>query len=145
LCSFTKLAGFIYSYESQLCHFAMDNSRVLPSLLVLEPQSAAPCTEVTVGHTRIQWQIPWFSMHPVQVTQRKVCSSVLGHERCEYKSQLSMNIMTHARKNIVSHFGKHNRRGLKIHTYISLTLYPRKVSRGILDILPRRPRFTKIT
>jgi hypothetical protein len=33
-----------------------------------------------------------------------------------------------------------------IHTYIpSLTLYPRRGSRGISDISPRRPRFTKIT
>jgi hypothetical protein len=29
-------------------------------------------------------------------------------------------------------------------TYIPLTLYPRRGSRGVLDIPPRRPRFTKI-
>jgi hypothetical protein len=32
---------------------------------------------------------------------------------------------------------------MHIHTYISLTLYPRRGSRGISDIPPRRPRFTK--
>jgi hypothetical protein len=32
-----------------------------------------------------------------------------------------------------------------IHTYIPLKLYTRRGSRGILDIPPRRPRFTKIT
>jgi hypothetical protein len=31
-----------------------------------------------------------------------------------------------------------------IHTYIPLMLYPRRGSRGILDIPPKRPRFTKI-
>jgi WD40 repeat protein len=30
-------------------------------------------------------------------------------------------------------------------TYIPLTLYPRRGSRGISDILPRHPRFTKIS
>jgi hypothetical protein len=30
------------------------------------------------------------------------------------------------------------------HTYIPLTLYPRRGSRGILDIFTRRPRFTII-
>jgi hypothetical protein len=29
------------------------------------------------------------------------------------------------------------------HTYIPLTLYPRRDSRGILDIPPRRPHFTQ--
>jgi hypothetical protein len=32
-----------------------------------------------------------------------------------------------------------------IHTFIPLTLYPRRGSRGISDIAPRRPSFTKIT
>jgi hypothetical protein len=32
-----------------------------------------------------------------------------------------------------------------IHTYIPLTLYPRRGSRGISDIPPRPPRFTKIS
>jgi hypothetical protein len=32
-----------------------------------------------------------------------------------------------------------------IHTYLPLTLYPRRGSRGILDIPPRRLCFTKIT
>jgi hypothetical protein len=32
-----------------------------------------------------------------------------------------------------------------IHTYISLTPYPRRGSRGISDIPPRHPRFTKIS
>jgi hypothetical protein len=32
-----------------------------------------------------------------------------------------------------------------IHTYILLTLYPRRDSRGISDIAPRHPRFTKIS
>jgi hypothetical protein len=32
-----------------------------------------------------------------------------------------------------------------IHTYIPLTLYPRRGSRGISDIPPRHPRFTKIS
>jgi hypothetical protein len=32
-----------------------------------------------------------------------------------------------------------------IHTYISLTLYSRRDSRGVSEIPPRRPRFTKIT
>jgi hypothetical protein len=31
-----------------------------------------------------------------------------------------------------------------IHTYIPITLYPRKASRGILDITPRSPRFTNL-
>jgi hypothetical protein len=31
-----------------------------------------------------------------------------------------------------------------IHTYIPLTLYPRRGSRDISDILPRHPHFTKI-
>jgi hypothetical protein len=31
-----------------------------------------------------------------------------------------------------------------IHTYIPLPLYPRRGSRGILDIPLRRPRFTKV-
>jgi hypothetical protein len=36
--------------------------------------------------------------------------------------------------------------GLKLYTYcIPLTLYPRKGSRGISDIPPRHPRFTKIS
>jgi hypothetical protein len=30
-----------------------------------------------------------------------------------------------------------------IHTYIPLTPYPRRGTRGISDIIPRRPRFTK--
>jgi hypothetical protein len=34
---------------------------------------------------------------------------------------------------------------LQLHTYISLTLYPRRGSRGISDIAPRCPRFTNIT
>jgi hypothetical protein len=33
---------------------------------------------------------------------------------------------------------------IPLHTYIPLTLYPRRGSRGISDILPRCPRFTKI-
>jgi hypothetical protein len=33
---------------------------------------------------------------------------------------------------------------LSLHTYIPLTLYPRRASRGISDNPPRRPRFTKI-
>jgi hypothetical protein len=33
----------------------------------------------------------------------------------------------------------------RIHTYIPLTLYPRRGSRDISDSAPRRPRFTKIT
>jgi hypothetical protein len=32
-----------------------------------------------------------------------------------------------------------------LHTYIALTLYPLQGSRGISDIAPRGPRFTKIT
>jgi hypothetical protein len=32
-----------------------------------------------------------------------------------------------------------------VYTYIPLTLYPRRGSRGISDIPPRHPRFTKIT
>jgi hypothetical protein len=32
-----------------------------------------------------------------------------------------------------------------IHTYLPLTLYPRRGSRGISDIAPRSPRFTKIS
>jgi hypothetical protein len=32
-----------------------------------------------------------------------------------------------------------------IHTYIPLTLYPRRGSRGISNIPPRHPRFTKIS
>jgi hypothetical protein len=31
-----------------------------------------------------------------------------------------------------------------VYTYIPLMLYPRKGSRGISDIPPRRPRFSKI-
>jgi hypothetical protein len=31
-----------------------------------------------------------------------------------------------------------------VHTYIPLTLYPRRGSRSISDIPPRHPRFTKI-
>jgi hypothetical protein len=34
---------------------------------------------------------------------------------------------------------------IAIHTYIPLTLYPRRGSRGISDIPPRHPRFTKIS
>jgi hypothetical protein len=37
------------------------------------------------------------------------------------------------------------RRILAIHTYIPLTLYPLRGSRGISDIPPRHPRFTKIS
>jgi hypothetical protein len=32
-----------------------------------------------------------------------------------------------------------------VNTYIPLTLYPRRGSRGISDIPPRHPRFIKIT
>jgi hypothetical protein len=32
-----------------------------------------------------------------------------------------------------------------VHTYIPLTLYPRRGSRGISNIPPRHPRFTKIS
>jgi hypothetical protein len=40
---------------------------------------------------------------------------------------------------------KKEKHKIYIHTHIPLTLYPRRGSRGISDIPPRLPRFTKIS
>jgi hypothetical protein len=44
---------------------------------------------------------------------------------------------------MVSENYDYSQRTTIVHTYIPLTLYPRRGSRGISDILPRHPRFTK--
>jgi hypothetical protein len=72
-----------------------------------------------------------------------VCASTRLYMRvcvyvCLFGSNKTITLTRRLRKQKVEDY-------LYIHTYIPLTLYPRRGSSGISDIPPRCPRFTKIT
>jgi hypothetical protein len=78
------------------------------------------------------WQLLEERAHPQQHAHHQQRT----HRRRQTRLATCLRARTHT---------LHSVRFLHTYTYIPLTLYPRRGSRGISDIPPRRPRFTKIT
>jgi hypothetical protein len=77
------------------------------------------------------------------------CEDVGGISSCTYYILTSASTQTDVPQEIMdcleNCFNDQWNMSSNIHTYLPLTLYPRRGSRGISDIPLRHPRFTKIS
>jgi hypothetical protein len=93
-------------------------------------------------HNSALYRIMTFVNDPVMIYASVIIGS---YPHSNYGSKTSNTIMCNTQTRKTPILFVYQQIFFKLHTYIPLTLYPQRGSRGISDISPRLPRFTKIS